>query len=412
MSERPPAQRLAAWKWLALTGGLLVYLRLFYGAQDDRWQSLLLIFMPDDVGLSWVGGDPRQLQVLDRVPLLMIVSLLLATAFLVGQAMLRLLRCDRACSILERIVFSLGIGLSLLSLSTLALGLCGLLRQRWLFAALIGSIWVVSAWRWRRRVFAVLRRGLPALQRAPSTAMRSAPGSDPAEIADRGHPAIEDASGPPGGSVERPDTTSWLDRYGLWLATPFVALVVLGAMLPPWEFDVREYHLQVPKEWFQQGRIDFLPHNVYGNMPLGAELLALLPMTLLPGERAWWWGALAGKTVIACFTLLTAAGLLAAGQRFATKTAGVVAALIYLSTPWITYVSVTGLIDGAVGLYLLLGFYAFAIGKSDAVETPAESGRWVWLAVSWRVPRPRANTPASRLSWRPCSWPCSVGIGP
>ena len=42
-------------------------------------------------------------------------------------------------------------------------------------------------------------------------------------------------------------------------------------MLPPVDFDVREYHLQAPKEFFQPGRISFLPHNVYANMPLGAE---------------------------------------------------------------------------------------------------------------------------------------------
>ncbi|MCY2988776.1 MAG: hypothetical protein NTY19_13035 [Planctomycetota bacterium] len=340
MLERPPTPRLAAWKWLALAGGLLVYLRLFYGAHDDRWQSLLLALVPDDIGSSWVGGNRQQLQLLDRLPLLLVASLLLATAFLAGQATLRLLRCDRVCSTAEQIVFALGVGLSELSLSTLALGLCGILRQRWLFIVLIGAIWAASAWRWKRGAFASFRcRSQPVRQGTP-----------------------------------------WLDRYGLWLAMPFVALLLLGGMLPPWEFDVREYHLQVPKEWFLQGKIDFLPHNVYGNMPLGAELPALLAMTLMPGEGGWWWGALIGKTVIACFALPTAGGLLAAGQRFATKTAGVVAALVYLSTPWITYISVTGLIDGAVGFYLLLAFYAFAIGKSEAVAAQADGDRWMWLA--------------------------------
>ena len=62
------------------------------------------------------------------------------------------------------------------------------------------------------------------------------------------------------------------------LIVPPVAFVLLAAVLPPADFDVREYHLQVPKEWLQAGRIEFLPHNVYGNMPLGAEMQALLAM--------------------------------------------------------------------------------------------------------------------------------------
>jgi hypothetical protein len=142
---------------------------------------------------------------------------------------------------------------------------------------------------------------------------------------------------------------------------PFLLLILFGAMLPPWDFDVREYHLQVPKEWFQAGRISFLPHNVYGNMPLGAEMHALLAMVLMPGERNWWWGALAGKTVIACFAPLTALGLLAAGRRFVTPAAGVVAALVYLSVPWVVHVSQAGLIEGAVACYLLLAMHAIAI---------------------------------------------------
>ena len=106
----------------------------------------------------------------------------------------------------------------------------------------------------------------------------------------------------------------------------------LAAMLPPLDFDVCEYHLQAPKEFFQQGQITFLPHNVYANMPLGTEMLSLLAM-VLAGD--WWWGALAGKTVIAAFTPLCALATVAAGRRFYSTGAGVVAALVYISIPWI-----------------------------------------------------------------------------
>jgi hypothetical protein len=132
-------------------------------------------------------------------------------------------------------------------------------------------------------------------------------------------------------------------------------VIVLGGMLPPVEFDVREYHLQVPKEFFQQGYVGFLPHNVYGNMPMGTEMLSLLGM-VVAGD--WWWGALAGKTLIAAFAPLTALGLYAAGRRFVSTTAGVVAAIVYLSIPWIAQVSCLGLVEGASACYLFFALYA------------------------------------------------------
>ncbi len=137
-------------------------------------------------------------------------------------------------------------------------------------------------------------------------------------------------------------------------------MIVLGAMLPPVEFDVREYHLQVPKEFYQQGRITHLPHNVYGNMPMGTEMSSLLAM-VLSGD--WWLGALAGKTVTALMAPLTALGLVAAGRRFFSASAGAAAAVLYLSSPWIVRISTAGLVDGAAGCYLLLAVYAMLLGE-------------------------------------------------
>ena len=74
--------------------------------------------------------------------------------------------------------------------------------------------------------------------------------------------------------------------------------MALGAMLPTIDFDAIEYHLQGPKEYYQAGRIAFLPHNVYTSMPFSVEMLHLLGMEVLDD---WWWGALAGQVLVACF---------------------------------------------------------------------------------------------------------------
>jgi hypothetical protein len=129
-------------------------------------------------------------------------------------------------------------------------------------------------------------------------------------------------------------------------------------MLPPWEYDVREYHLQTPKEWFQNGRVDFLPHNIYANMPLGAELTGLWGMALVGGPDGWWWGALTGKTVMACYSLVAAAGLVALGRRVHSLAAGVIAAVTYVSTPWIAWLASVGYNEGPVAMYALLAIFA------------------------------------------------------
>ena len=79
-------------------------------------------------------------------------------------------------------------------------------------------------------------------------------------------------------------TPSWC-----WLvaAVP-IGLVLVGALLPPgllWGdepngYDVVEYHLQVPREWYEIGRIVPLQHNVFSYFPFNVEMHSLLAMHL------------------------------------------------------------------------------------------------------------------------------------
>ncbi|MBC8875496.1 MAG: hypothetical protein H8E44_39220 [Planctomycetes bacterium] len=327
MRERQSGKAYFGWATAAFLAGFVGYLLLFYTAVPERLQIWHAVFIPDWVVMSWVGGDFGRFSVLDRVPVLLVAGSIVAIAFVFGRLTLSFVRCDRQLFRLEIVVFSIGVGLSELSLLTLAIGLLGGLRCLWCFVLPIGLVVALAAWQWKRGAF-------------------QQPNDNATGIGDA---ATTDAD--------------WLGRWGLWLGVPFVLLILFGGMLPPWDFDVREYHLQVPKEWYQEGKIGFLPHNIYGNMPLGAEMHALLAMVIMPGERDWWWGALAGKTVIAAFVPLTALALFAAGRRFVSTTAGVFAALVYMSTPWVVHVSVQGLNEGAVAFYLLLAVYAMLLSS-------------------------------------------------
>src|SRR5208337_2754538 len=71
-------------------------------------------------------------------------------------------------------------------------------------------------------------------------------------------------------------------------------VVTLAACFPPgilWGdepngYDVVEYHLQVPREWFEAGRILPLHHNVFSFFPFNVEMHYLLAMFLHDGPWA------------------------------------------------------------------------------------------------------------------------------
>jgi hypothetical protein len=284
-----------------------------------------LVLLPEVSARNWFGFPPS-FALLDRWPVLTTAFGILAIGWLTGRLLLSAVGLQPraaaagtwpqvvpALAPWERFVFSCGIGLNAVSLYVLAVGLAGMLN-RWVFILSAVVIATLSIW-------------------------RTGPLRRPGGVAGDEIEGCNDEISP-----------RWL-----WMAAPFGVVILLGAMLPPIDFDVREYHLQAPKEFFQQGSVGFLPHNVYANMPLGSEMLSLLAMVVVDD---WWLGALAGKTVIGFFAPLTALALFTAGRRFASRGAGVVAAVLYLSIPWVSFVSTSGLIEGVLAFYLLLSLYA------------------------------------------------------
>ncbi|MCH5376650.1 MAG: hypothetical protein JJ992_22015 [Planctomycetes bacterium] len=315
---RPPGRR----DTLVFAGfliGLIVYLALYFHADAARAEAFLAAFVPDRVLAASIGGDWTRIGLADRLFVAVFAGWILLSAGACGWLSLSLAGCGVGRTRFETLLFSVAVGLNELSLLTLLLGLAGALQYPALFWLILVCVVAAAAHRWRR-------------------------GSKSLSPPHTGFPIVDD----------RDDGSGFLARHGLWLMIPFVILILLGGMMPPWEFDVREYHLQVPKEWYQTGRIDFLPHNVYGNMPLGAEMHALLAMVLVAGVGDWWWGALIGKTVLSCFAPLGSLALYAAVRRNVASTAGVAAALLYISTPWVIYVSMTGLNEGVVACYAML----------------------------------------------------------
>ncbi|MBK8914794.1 MAG: hypothetical protein IPM64_09400 [Phycisphaerales bacterium] len=166
---------------------------------------------------------------------------------------------------------------------------------------------------------------------------------------------------------------------GAALLAPVLCLAVMffAATAPPGTFwiiegngyDVLEYHLQAPREYFDAGRIHFLPHNVYAQFPQQVELLYLMLMYLCGGTL---------EAAIPCQLLHALFGVLAVGAAAALSPAGwgrVAAVCITASVPWfctvgaLAYNELAGLLFAMVAAGLLL-----PPGRCDAGKGTSSAG--------------------------------------
>ncbi|MEZ5940939.1 MAG: glycosyltransferase family 39 protein [Planctomycetaceae bacterium] len=270
---------------------------------------------------------PTVWQVLtERVPLGLISCGVVLSAVAMGRLLLRGLRLFSDIDSSARFALSGGLGLGALSLLMLGLGLLGFMSTM-LLAVILGATVATE--------FALtLRRAITA-DNLTADSIPAAP--------------------------------QWFRHTAIAICGLFLLLIISGALLPSMDFDVKEYHLGGPKEYFRDGQISFLPHNVYTSFPFLTEMLSLTGMVL---RNDWYWGAIVGKGILASFTLFTAAGLYAFVSRAVDESAGWLAATLYLTTPWVYRMSIIAYTEGALCCYVMLTLLAFdlAVRKSDGLS--------------------------------------------
>ena len=128
---------------------------------------------------------------------------------------------------------------------------------------------------------------------------------------------------------ERGQAVTWLRRPAgaAWLwGVPAVSLTmaaVAASLVPgllwkpgdPHPYDVTSYHLQVPREWYEAGRITRLPHNMFSCFPMNAEVQSLLLMQTVGGPLAPWEAMYSCQFVSVGYTLLMLLAVAGAVQR-------------------------------------------------------------------------------------------------
>ncbi len=331
--------------WTAVGWGLaaafsLGYLLLFFASPAHR-AMLWAFLVPDEWLRQWAGGSWDRVGIGDRFPIFVLAGLVQLSMLGYGFVTMILLGWPSAKlgTRLRHWPLAAALGWGVHQTVLLAAGWLGLLHARsaaWIAMLFGGLLASVAVWQGSQAVR--IRRWWK-------------------------------------------EGSSWPQLGGLVLLVAWSVYLSLAAALPPRDFDVREYHLQVPKEWYQQGRVTFMSHNIYGNMPLGAEMAALECMVLWGGKDGWWWGALCGKVLMAWGTLWCAVWLGAEAQKRWKGAAGVVAAGLYATAPGITHVSLAGLNEGVLAFYYF-GVVAMVVAAMEQRHSPNVAARaWRTAAV-------------------------------
>lgn len=376
------------WHWViaaAVALGFLVYLRLYFSqdlvpgfpAAGTRAVLFFRALIPDALVQDWTADGKMPIGILDRIPLWLAAAFWYGLAWWVGDVLLKQLpisslnkNSSNGNWLAVRHPLAITLGLGALSLTTLVVGCIGFLRPA------IGMILAVTIW---------IALGTFSCLKNKSCHI----------------PLLKNAND------EESTTALPLARRLTQLLQLLFGLCCfyysISSAMAPVEFDVLEYHLQAPKEFWQQGAISFLPHNVYANMPLGIEMHALAWMSLVGGNDGWWWGALIGKVIIGWMAPLTA-WLLAAslfefsrrenatsGERDQAILIALGGAILYLTLPGIAEVSQFGQIDAALGLYVLatvvVAFhFSFRCNNDHLYTTVILLGLFAGLAFAAKYP--------------------------
>lgn len=178
----------------------------------------------------------------------------------------------------------------------------------------------------------------------------------------------------------------------LWLLLcPFLILALLAASNAPgfiwgeegFGYDVLEYHLQLPKEYLQAGRIEYVPHNVYASFPANVEMLYLLAMMVL--DDVYDIGVVANMIhlILAALTVFAA---WRAGREW-SKAAGIVSGVAMGTAGWLAYLCGLAYVENGM---LLFAMTATAVlirhlkTRHDQTRKSGEHETHATTAGTWR----------------------------
>jgi hypothetical protein len=187
-----------------------------------------------------------------------------------------------------------------------------------------------------------------------------------------------------GGFKYEVDRVRWL-----WLlAAPSIAVMLVAVcVLPgvlwgdePHGYDVVSYHLQIPREWYEAGRILPLPHNVFSYFPLAMETHYLLAMHLRGGP----WAGMYLAQMLHALTVVVAAAAVYRFTRPRGRFAATIAAVLLLATPWSAMLGSVAYNEGLLILFAALCF-GWALRAAESNRAALLCGAFAGFAIGVKL---------------------------
>lgn len=174
----------------------------------------------------------------------------------------------------------------------------------------------------------------------------------------------------------------------LWLSVmPLLGVCYLASLAQPgwlWRdepngYDVVEYHLQVPRQWYDAHRIYPLHENVFSYFPMGVEMHFLLAMHLHGGAYNAMYLCQLMHLVWCMLAVFAVRAVLGSGV-------GTVAGVLVAATPWVSLLAPIAYVEGGVLLYgtLCAGWVIRALDK-QAVTGMVVAGAMAGLACGAKL---------------------------
>lgn len=167
---------------------------------------------------------------------------------------------------------------------------------------------------------------------------------------------------------------AWAPLIGMWLTAAMVMPGWLWRPLDPHPYDVLSYHLMVPREWYEVGRIVALQHNCFSYFPMNVEVQYLLGMHLHGGVYEGMYFSQFLMGVYAAIAGLAVAGLVS--RLGGSRLTSVVAMGAVWAVPWTVMLGSVAYVETGVMAYSALALaWALAWGGNSGGD------RWLGSAV-------------------------------
>jgi hypothetical protein len=168
-------------------------------------------------------------------------------------------------------------------------------------------------------------------------------------------------------------SSPWWTRTDLLLGGGLLVVFLFWipfVLSPETFYDSLTNHLLLPWQWLQAGRLSHLPFNCTSGFPSNTEMLYLLSLAFSDERLA--------KTVHYLFAVGTALVLISAGARYATRRAGLLGALLFLTLPLDRIEFGTTAVEFSGTFFTLLSVLSLLRSFNEAHDSPRR--RWLLLA--------------------------------